>query len=568
MRHSHSPAKVFLAAFSVFFAFLTSSLFGEDTAEVKSILVQGVKNQTWDSEKIFFELELGNDVKENRIITEADKKLFEFKLKLSYKKQEGDTESVEGDPPSFKDLSSDPSYETNKRKNSTVFYTEKGSSTKVSSTGASYRVTILLSEGHVHSSSPKKMSLIDPRKPIEVKISFEGKEIKTLSIKRDFNEKYHLGNEALVGGGIKFLSGFRTLTIQAMDGTVDPILTFDHDSSKMDDTKTLAKDVDKQVEYVFFDVDGKTDNSSGPGHSNIAQPLHADVIDLLYQNSDGDRVPLEKAGADVYWADVLSDNATGFKGVDKTERCFFIYPSDTDLAAMTKPYECVRCNYSTDSSVSSADKAYLISSKSFKGNNKLGDQKAYQAGYSSRENVSVSDLENGRVYAVLPLFDGKTLIRYNKDKDPTANIAVGSTQSISSRVMCKLVTPEDDFTAGEMLGIDQDLTKKGKPQCFIATAAYGSSIDPHVDLFRWFRDRFILEFELGGKLMDFYYENSPPVADYIAQSPVLKFLVRLLLWPLVLLISGLKLALGLSAWFWLLTASLLSLALMLRRSFS
>jgi uncharacterized delta-60 repeat protein len=72
----------------------------------------------------------------------------------------------------------------------------------------------------------------------------------------------------------------------------------------------------------------------------------------------------------------------------------------------------------------------------------------------------------------------------------------------------------------------------GSP-CFIATAAYGSSIDPHVNVLREFRDRFLLNDPVGRALVDFYYEDSPPLADFIAVHPSLRAAVRWSLMPLI-----------------------------------
>ena len=69
--------------------------------------------------------------------------------------------------------------------------------------------------------------------------------------------------------------------------------------------------------------------------------------------------------------------------------------------------------------------------------------------------------------------------------------------------------------------------------CFIATAAYGSYLDPHVEQLRWFRDEFLLTNTTGRQMVDWYYANSPPVADYISQHDSIRLLVRLLLTPVV-----------------------------------
>ena len=69
--------------------------------------------------------------------------------------------------------------------------------------------------------------------------------------------------------------------------------------------------------------------------------------------------------------------------------------------------------------------------------------------------------------------------------------------------------------------------------CFIATAAFGSIIEPHVKLLRQFRDRFLLTNTPGKTFVRRYYAYSPPIADVISAHDSLKMIVRWSLFPLI-----------------------------------
>lgn len=69
--------------------------------------------------------------------------------------------------------------------------------------------------------------------------------------------------------------------------------------------------------------------------------------------------------------------------------------------------------------------------------------------------------------------------------------------------------------------------------CFVATAAYGSYLDPHVEVLRNFRDEYLLTSSAGQRFVQWYYRNSPPVAGYIAEHDGLRLVVRWLLTPVV-----------------------------------
>jgi hypothetical protein len=74
---------------------------------------------------------------------------------------------------------------------------------------------------------------------------------------------------------------------------------------------------------------------------------------------------------------------------------------------------------------------------------------------------------------------------------------------------------------------------QGSDGCFIATAAYGSYLDPKVQILREFRDNVMMKNYAGRLFVKFYYKTSPKLAAIIAKNESLRSAVRLNLIPIV-----------------------------------
>jgi len=72
-----------------------------------------------------------------------------------------------------------------------------------------------------------------------------------------------------------------------------------------------------------------------------------------------------------------------------------------------------------------------------------------------------------------------------------------------------------------------------KKSCFIATAAFGSPLHPHVKVLRDFRDKFLMASQAGRKFVSLYYRYSPAVAEIISQHEILKRSIRIFLLPAI-----------------------------------
>jgi len=89
---------------------------------------------------------------------------------------------------------------------------------------------------------------------------------------------------------------------------------------------------------------------------------------------------------------------------------------------------------------------------------------------------------------------------------------------------------------GTSSGLDDLLGYFG---CFIATAAYGTPTAEQIDVLREFRDVVLLKSTVGSRFVVLYYQLSPPIADFIARSDLLRTLVReLLVDPIVWIVEA------------------------------
>ena len=73
----------------------------------------------------------------------------------------------------------------------------------------------------------------------------------------------------------------------------------------------------------------------------------------------------------------------------------------------------------------------------------------------------------------------------------------------------------------------------GRTGCFIATAAFGSKFEKHVQLLRRFRNLYLMPYKVGRAFVNAYYRYSPPVANVIADHEAVRAVIRWSLLPLI-----------------------------------
>jgi len=108
-----------------------------------------------------------------------------------------------------------------------------------------------------------------------------------------------------------------------------------------------------------------------------------------------------------------------------------------------------------------------------------------------------------------------------------AGTDVGLTEDYKGTSVPQKAAP--DIGAHEFVGT----SGRGGGGCFIATAAYGSPSEAHVELLRQFRDVYLLSTKLGHAFVDAYYMYSPPIAHFIGGHDSLRAMVRWSLLPIV-----------------------------------
>ena len=114
----------------------------------------------------------------------------------------------------------------------------------------------------------------------------------------------------------------------------------------------------------------------------------------------------------------------------------------------------------------------------------------------------------------------------------TATVTDAAGASASKQLSLEVTdTQTDPGTPGT--GNNPPSSSTGGGGCFIATAAFGSYLDPQVVVLRHFRDNVLMKSAPGRAFVAFYYKHSPPVADFIYEHDFLRLMARWALTPLI-----------------------------------
>lgn len=152
--------------------------------------------------------------------------------------------------------------------------------------------------------------------------------------------------------------------------------------------------------------------------------------------------------------------------------------------------------------------------------------------------ATLNSITNASTYTALSLkTSGSDLILSDEKiadlSNDTRYCFVYATQDYAKNIF--YFTPAASFTnSSKFCGTPSEVIGllDGK-KCFIATAAYGSSMDPHVETLRQFRDRILLRTSIGQNFVQFYYQHSPQWAAEIRHNETARTVARIALWPFV-----------------------------------
>ncbi|MCP4134898.1 MAG: hypothetical protein GY754_28245 [bacterium] len=212
----------------------------------------------------------------------------------------------------------------------------------------------------------------------------------------------------------------------------------------------------------------------------------------------------------------------------------FVRCYDLDGECTYKPDDCVETAYTQGSlniSVTAKD-GVTLSVAVYSGSIDVSNL----GSYTPIQTLSVS---SGSTSLTLSTGSYSAVVQYNID-GTTVTAVDGGEISDDTTTYC-------DGTCHELSNGDIDLQLDEEAlsaylggegdYCFIATAAYGSSLAGDVRVLKKFRDEYLLTNSAGKWFVNFYYKNSPPLAQFISGNETLRFIVRCLLTPVVFAIK-------------------------------
>jgi len=156
----------------------------------------------------------------------------------------------------------------------------------------------------------------------------------------------------------------------------------------------------------------------------------------------------------------------------------------------------------------------------------------------SEEPITTSDPESfdrGRQANIAAVEDGMLVVPTGDQPGKSMDVDFGHLKpsttyfvAIRAKNDCAQVS---DYAVGSFTTTRINFTKLSG--CFVATAAFGSAMEPQVESLRQARDALRTRSELFAAATDLYYRSGPVAANVISRSDSLRALARTLLSPIV-----------------------------------
>lgn len=150
-------------------------------------------------------------------------------------------------------------------------------------------------------------------------------------------------------------------------------------------------------------------------------------------------------------------------------------------------------------------------------------------------------ISNGGLGGSHPYLAGVSIPSYVGAVNPSDSDWVSGVLSLSTISVLQSGSSGDPTWAGgdsgdpanDDGGGSSTAASSGGGGCFIATVAFGSFDDSHVMILREFRDKILLQTDIGRSFVSFYYSISPSIADCVSKHEILKTAIKWCLMPLV-----------------------------------
>jgi polyhydroxybutyrate depolymerase len=370
------------------------------------------------------------------------------------------------------------------------------------------------------------------------------------------------------------------VTAIMMMGTSDPIVPYNGEPLasiySMNDTVDFWLDVDgitfEPVETVWgptaadstvvhrYVYSGGTDGTQvilfkieGGGHTWPGGLLYSVFVGKVTTHIDGSAMlwkylpPLKYylAARSSSGGSVATPGRTTFANVESTGAYMFfdadISPTVVNLAA-TPDSDCRFVNWTGDvDAIANPDAATTTIT--------IQPNTDYEitANFIAQYDLTIDSTDGGNVITpgegLFPDYDAGTVVDLVATPDEGYRFLswTGTATKIDDRhAATTVITMEGDYeiTANFEEDPEYEPTPSGG-MCFMATAAYGTSTAKPLEVLREFRDDVLLESTIGSRLVDLYYQVSPPIADFMSEHGFVRKLVReLMIDPIVWVVEA------------------------------